>query len=243
MMPIGGSVEVSRGLPYGCEYGVRSFRRAFYAENPFRRVDEMSTQPRSNPDAKRRGQALAGALAGLVVVIVLFAVFFGVKAGSKDKPAAQPAAQPAAAASQPAADPSADPAQADPQASQPAAANVQIPAALSKAPTVKAGKGKVTKIKITPIIQGTGPVVKKGQTLTANYVAATYKDGKVIDSSWKGGQPFSTPIGVGQVIPGWDNSIPGQRIGSRLQIDVPAAQAYGAKQGDLRFIVDLLAAQ
>jgi peptidylprolyl isomerase len=206
----------------------------------------MSNQPRSNPEAKRRGQALAGALAGLVVVIVLFAVFFGVKAGSKDKPAA--AAQPAAAASQPAAEPSsdpspADPAQADPQASAPAAANVKIPAALSKAPTVKAGKGTVTKIKITPIVQGTGAVVKKGQTLTANYVVATYKDGKVVDSSWTRGQPFSTPIGVGQVIPGWDNSIPGQRLGSRLQIDVPAALAYGPQQGDLRFIVDLLAAK
>ena len=204
----------------------------------------MSTQPRSHPDAKRRGQALAGALAGLVVVIVLFAVFFGVKAGSNDKPAPA-AAPPAAAASQPAEEPSAEPTQADPQAqaSPPAAANVKIPAALSKAPTVKAGKGAVPKIKITPIVQGTGPVVKKGQTLTANYVVATYKDGKVVDSSWTRGQPFSTPIGVGQVIPGWDNSIPGQRVGSRLQIDVPAAQAYGPQQGDLRFIVDLLAAQ
>jgi peptidylprolyl isomerase len=86
-------------------------------------------------------------------------------------------------------------------------------------------------------------VVKKGQTLTTNYVLATYKDGTVRDSSWSRGQHFRTPIGVGQVIPGWDNSIPGQRIGSRLQIDVPAALAYGPQQGDLRFVVDLLAAQ
>ncbi len=202
----------------------------------------MSTEPQTAPDAKRRGQALAGALAGLVVVIVLFAVFFGVKAGDHDKPKA--AAAPAAApASQPAEEPSADPQAQPSQAAPPAASDVKIPAALSKQPVVKAGKGAVTKIKITPIVQGTGPVVKKGQTLTANYVVATYKDGKVVDSSWSRGTPFSTPIGVGQVIPGWDNSIPGQKIGSRLQIDVPAAQAYGAQQGDLRFIVDLLAAK
>lgn len=204
----------------------------------------MSTQPQTATDAKRRGQALAGALAGLVVVIVLFAVFFGVKAGDKDKPATRPVA----AASQPAEAPSEDPAQgADPQAqpteTAPPAANVPIPAALSKPPTIKAGTGTVTKIKITPIVQGTGPVVKKGQTLTANYVVATYKDGAVVDSSWASGQPISTPIGVGKVIPGWDNSIPGQHIGSRLQIDVPAALAYGPQQGDLRFIVDLLAAK
>ena len=127
--------------------------------------------------------------------------------------------------------------------SSPHGAGTHILKCASIADTIKAGTGTVTKIKITPIVQGTGPVVKKGQTLTANYVVATYKDGAVVDSSWASGQPISTPIGVGKVIPGWDNSIPGQHIGSRLQIDVPAALAYGPQQGDLRFIVDLLAAK
>jgi len=51
-----------------------------------------------------------------------------------------------------------------------------------------------------------------------------------------------TPIGVGKVIQGWDQAIPGQRVGSRLQLDVPAALSYGDQYGDLRFVVDILAA-
>jgi len=35
---------------------------------------------------------------------------------------------------------------------------------------------------------------------------------------------------------------PGQRVGSRLQLDVPAALSYGDQYGDLRFVVDILAA-
>jgi peptidylprolyl isomerase len=78
--------------------------------------------------------------------------------------------------------------------------------------------------------------------VTANYKVVNYKTGALIDSSWKSGQPFSTPIGVGQVIKGWDEGIPGQKVGSRIQIDVPEALAYPG-QGDLRFVVDILAAQ
>jgi peptidylprolyl isomerase len=207
----------------------------------------MSTQTvrptNGQPAAKRRTQAIAGALAGLVVVIVLFAVFFGVKAGKSDKPAAAPAA--AAASADPTAEPTAEPSAAapteEPSTAQPAA--VDTPAALSKQPDVKAGQGTVTKLTVTPLVKGTGPVVKAGQTITVNYVVVTYKDGKLVDSSWQTGQPFSTPIGTGALIKGWDQAIPGQKVGSRLQLDVPAALAYGAQQGDLRFVVDILAAK
>ena len=41
-----------------------------------------------------------------------------------------------------------------------------------------------------------------------------------------------TVIGVGAVIQGWDEGIPGQKVGSRFQLDVPAAMAYGDQQGD-----------
>ena len=67
----------------------------------------------------------------------------------------------------------------------------------------------------------------------------------MIDSSWSRRQatPFSLQIGTGQLIQGWDKGIPGQKVGSRIQLDVPAALAYGPEQGDLRFVVDILAAQ
>jgi peptidylprolyl isomerase len=194
--------------------------------------------------AKRRAQAIGGAFAGLAVIVVLFAVFFSVKNDKSDKTevpaaAASAAVPPPAATESPAADPSEDPAAASPAPAE----NVSTPAGLTKQPTVKAGTGTVSKLRVTALVKGTGPVVKAGQTITTNYVVVTYKDGKVMDSSWSRGQTFATPIGTGQVIKGWDQAIPGQKVGSRLQIDVPAALAYGAQQGDLRFVVDILAAK
>ncbi|HEY0001450.1 MAG TPA: FKBP-type peptidyl-prolyl cis-trans isomerase [Actinoplanes sp.] len=191
------------------------------------------------PATKRRGQAVAGALAGLAVVLVLVAVFIGVKASDSDKPATEPAAQ--AAASQPAAQPTAaaPPSEAVPPGN-PSAVNT--PAGLTEKPVVKGGTGTVTEIKTTVLVAGRGPVVQKGQTITANYLLVDYKTGKELDSSWQRGEPFSTPIGTGAVIKGWDQGIPGQKVGSRIQLDVPEALAYPGK-GDLRFVVDILAAQ
>ncbi|WP_433290690.1 FKBP-type peptidyl-prolyl cis-trans isomerase [Actinoplanes sp. CA-030573] len=200
----------------------------------------MSTQtvrPSTGDAAKRRGQAVAGAAAGVAILVVLAVVFALVKHhdnSDKSAPAAAPAASAPAEAPSEAAQPTAE---------APAPASVNTPAALAKEPDVKAGKGTLSKLVITPIVQGTGPAVQKGQTITANYKLVSYKTGEVIDSSWTRGQPFSTQIGVGAVIQGWDEGIPGQKVGSRLQLDVPAALAYGAQQGDLRFVVDILAAQ
>jgi peptidylprolyl isomerase len=198
----------------------------------------MSTQ--TSPAAKRRGQAVAGGLAGVAVVAVLVAVFIGVRAsdsGEENTPAAQ--AAPSQAAEQPAEQPpSAAP---EPAPAQPAP--VDTPAALSKEPDVKGGTGTLTALKVVALVPGSGPAVQKGQTITANYKLVSYKTGELIDSSWRAGQPFSTPIGTGQVIQGWDQGIPGQKVGSRIQLDVPAALAYGPQQGDLRFVVDILAAQ
>lgn len=202
----------------------------------------MSTQtarPATADSAKRRTQSLAGALTGVAIVVVLAAVFFAVKNGDSGKsptagsaPAAPSAAAPEPSAADPAAQPSA-----------PAAAAVETPPALAKEPEVKAGKGTLTKLVITPIVPGTGPVVQKGQTVTANYKLVSYQTGQVIDSSWTRGEPFSAQVGVGAVIKGWDQGLQGQKVGSRFQLDVPAALAYGDQQGDLRFVVDILAAK
>ena len=112
------------------------------------------------------------------------------------------------------------------------------------------GTGELKKLAVTPLIKGTGPAVQKGQTITTNYVGVFYKDGKEFDSSWKRGQPATFPIGVGQVIPGWDQGLVGVTVGSRVQLDIPGELAYGKTRppggrptGPLRFVVDVLAAQ
>jgi peptidylprolyl isomerase len=208
-------------------------------------MSTQTAQPGSGESAKRRGQAFAGAIAGVAVVVILAVVFFVVRHDNSDKSSAA-----APAPTQPAAEQQAEPSQAAPesapaqaQPTQPAPAKVNTPPALAKEPVVKAGTGTLTKIVITPLVKGTGPAVQKGQTVTANYTLVNYKTGEVLDSSWSRGEPFSTPIGVGAVIQGWDQGIPGQKVGSRIQLDVPAALAYGESRGDLRFVVDILAAQ
>jgi peptidylprolyl isomerase len=200
----------------------------------------MSVQDKTG--TSRRGQALTGAFAGVAVIAVLVAVYVGIQVSDDDKAAAP------AAASAPA-DPAAA-APTEPAPSQPApAAQTPLDPALQQPPVVKAGTGKVTELKVTQIIAGKGPKLQAGQTIQANYVGVTYKDGKEFDSSWKSGQPAQFPVGAGQLIEGWDKGLVGVAVGSRVQLDIPAKMAYGdpapegRPSGDLRFVVDVLAAQ
>lgn len=203
----------------------------------------MSVQDKTAA-GKRRAQALAGVLAGVAVIVVLVAVFVGIQVSDDDDETTPAAAAPAA--SQPAPAPS-EPAAAP---SQPAApVQPKLDPALQKKPVVKAGKGDVTKLVVTELVKGTGPALQPGQTLAANYVGVTYKDGKEFESTWESGQPAQFQVGVGRLIPGWDQGLAGVKLGSRVQLDIPADMAYGEKTtdgspaGDLRFVIDLLAAQ
>ena len=209
-------------------------------------AERTPTAGETAANARRRGQAIAGAAAGAAVVAVLVAVFVGIQlSGNDDKPAASgaPASAPAAAQGTPdAIEPSAA-APTEPPAAAPQQP-VKADPALQKPPALQPGGGaKLTKLVIKPLIKGKGPTVKAGQTLTVNYLLGSFADGKKIESSWDSGQPVQFPIGVGQLIKGWDQGLPGQTVGSRVQLDVPAALAYGPDKGDLRFIVDILAAQ
>jgi peptidylprolyl isomerase len=207
---------------------------------------DQPTTAEQAANAKRRGQAIAGALAGLGVVAALVAAFVVVQVSGADEASAPSAAAPAASA--PAEAPPSEPAapQAEPSAPAPPA---DLPPALKNPPTVKGGKGRVAKLDVKPLITGTGPAVAAGQTIAVNYIGVTYADGKVFDSSWQRGQPWQTRIGVGEVIPGFDQGLVGVKVGSRVQLDIPAEMAYGEKPqggapaGDLRFVVDVLAAQ
>lgn len=105
------------------------------------------------------------------------------------------------------------------------------------------------------ITSGAGATVAKGDTLVANYSGQTWalKDGKakVFDSSFERGSPAAFVIGTGAVIPGWDKTLVGKRLGSRVLLAIPPADGYGS-QGQseagitgtdtLVFVVDLIAA-
>lgn len=124
-------------------------------------------------------------------------------------------------------------------------------------PTVKMNAGKaatITMPKTTapttlvnqPLVTGTGDKVAKGQTIKVAYTGALWRDGKVFDSNAEG---YTTAIGVGQVVPGWDKALVGHAVGDRVLLVVPPADGYGEKgQGDIKgtdtmvFVVDILGA-
>ncbi len=99
------------------------------------------------------------------------------------------------------------------------------------------------------LVSGKGSVVHKGDLLVANYLGQIWK-GKTFDSSYTRKFPIGVPIGVKQVIAGWDKVLVGARVGSRILMVVPPADGYG-KAGSpsagikatdtLVFVVDVLA--
>jgi FKBP-type peptidyl-prolyl cis-trans isomerase len=119
-----------------------------------------------------------------------------------------------------------------------------------KPPTVKIpAVAEPSKLQVKTLIQGTGPVVAKGRTLVVQYHGELWRNGSVFDSSWQRGMPAAFPIGVGQVIPGWDKGLVGQKVGSRVLLVVPPKDAYGAKgtpDGKIKgtdtlvFVIDIL---
>jgi FKBP-type peptidyl-prolyl cis-trans isomerase len=52
-------------------------------------------------------------------------------------------------------------------------------------------------------------------------------DGTVFDSSYKRKQPIDFPVGVGQVIAGWDEGILLLKVGDKARFVIPSNLAYG----------------
>jgi peptidylprolyl isomerase len=97
------------------------------------------------------------------------------------------------------------------------------------------------------LVVGKGPAVQAGQTATVQYVGASWSNGQVFDASWTRNQPFPFPVGQQQVIPGWDQGVPGMRVGGRRELVIPPELGYGAQGSPpaigpnetLVFVIDL----
>jgi peptidylprolyl isomerase len=132
------------------------------------------------------------------------------------------------------------------------AAGVKVTSDFGQKPTITHREGDPEKQLVTEVLkEGDGPVVTKGELLTANYLGQIWRDGKVFDNSYDRGAPSSFPIGVGGVITGWDEGLVGKKIGSRVLLSIPSDKGYkstgnsqaGIKGDDtLIFVVDLVAA-
>ena len=84
----------------------------------------------------------------------------------------------------------------------------------------------------TDLVLGTGATATAGGTITVNYTGWFYdatksdKKGLQFDSSI-GQAPFTFVLGSGSVIQGWEQGVPGMRVGGERLLIVPPPLAYG----------------
>jgi peptidylprolyl isomerase len=115
--------------------------------------------------------------------------------------------------------------------------------------TVPAGDPP-TSLQKEDLKEGTGAEATTGQKVSVQYVGVAYSTKKQFDASWDnpGAKPFNFTLGAGNVIQGWDEGVPGMKVGGRRQLIIPPALAYGpagyppviAPNETLVFVVDLV---
>ena len=94
---------------------------------------------------------------------------------------------------------------------------------------------------------GTGAEAKSGAMVTVHY-KGWLDNGEVFDTSRKPDrQAFSFNLGAGQVIPGWEQGVPGMKVGGKRELKIPANLGYGDMEqptipanSTLHFEVELL---
>ncbi len=75
-------------------------------------------------------------------------------------------------------------------------------------------------------VVGDGKLVEAGDMVVVNY-EGFLEDGTMFDSSIERGQPFSFQVGLGNVIPGWDEGLVGMNVGGERKLTIPPDLAYG----------------
>ncbi|MEN2737907.1 FKBP-type peptidyl-prolyl cis-trans isomerase [Microbacterium sp. X-17] len=98
---------------------------------------------------------------------------------------------------------------------------------------------------IRDIVVGDGAEAVAGATVTVHYVGVEFETGEEFDSSWGRGESIQFPLRG--LIQGWQDGIPGMRVGGRRELVIPPALAYGPAGGHflggktLIFVIDLVA--
>lgn len=95
-------------------------------------------------------------------------------------------------------------------------------------------KAETSKLLAVDLAKGTGPTAEVGKKVFVHYVG-TLADGKKFDSSRDRNKPFDFDLGQGQVIPGWDKGIAGDKalgiepmhVGGKRKLTIPPEMAYG----------------
>ena len=117
-----------------------------------------------------------------------------------------------------------------------ASASVVVVASPEASPSPAAPKGDMAKlgpkaVKTKSGLQyedtrvGTGKEAKDGTSVSVHYTGYL-TDGTKFDSSVDRGTPFELSL-PGQVIAGWNEGIPGMKVGGKRKLVIPAALGYG----------------
>ena len=92
---------------------------------------------------------------------------------------------------------------------------------------------------------GDGDEAKPGDTVTVHYAGVEYESGEEFDSSWGRGESIQFPLRG--LIQGWQDGIPGMKVGGRRHLTIPPELAYGPAGAGHRlsgktliFVIDLL---
>ena len=117
---------------------------------------------------------------------------------------------------------------------------------LNSKPELDAPEGPAPEqLEIVDIVVGDGAEATPGATVDVHYLGVEYDSGDEFDSSWNRGQSINFPLG--SLIAGWQQGIPGMKVGGRRKLVVPPQLAYGPAGGGHRlsgqtliFVIDLL---
>lgn len=85
-----------------------------------------------------------------------------------------------------------------------------------------------TGLKIEDLKVGGGASPTAGRQVVVHYTG-WLENGTKFDSSLDRGQPFVFAIGMGQVIPGWDEGVMSMKVGGKRKLTIPSNLAYGPR--------------
>ena len=108
------------------------------------------------------------------------------------------------------------------KSSAPSAASTSSPMKVNGTPTTTASG-----LQYWDIVVGNGATAASGNTVKVHYTGFL-TSGEKFDSSRDRGEPFSFPLGAGQVIKGWDEGVAGMKVGGQRQLRIPPDLGYGA---------------
>jgi peptidylprolyl isomerase len=116
----------------------------------------------------------------------------------------------------------------------------------STSAAVVSSEPSTSTLEVTELKLGDGRELKKGDEATFHYIG-TLENGFEFDSSVRVDKPFTVVIGAGKVIKGWDEGLPGMKVGGKRKIYIPYQLAYGDRatpkipaKSNLNFEVELL---